>query len=425
MINELFLQTLLANKLLAQSNFVGTNNEAIEIMSIGELNKDSGPDFFNSKVKVNEILLAGNIEVHVKSSDWLKHKHQSDKAYDNIILHIVFEHDKDIEQNLSHNVSVLELKNYIPQHVLTNYQNLAFSKNKIPCGASILSVNEMVWKSWLNRLMVSKLEDKTKTISNLFNYLECNYDETLYITLIRNFGFKVNNDAFELLGKSLPFKVLKKYADNLVQLEALLFGTAGLLNDTFDDKYLKTLQNEYEFLKRKHKLSDLSKEIWKFSKTRPVNFPTIRIAQFAALIHKQTSFYHFIENKPNIKQLKTLFDIDVSEYWQHHYVFDDVELFKKKPLGKTSFELIVINSIVPFLFFMSKQDDSFIEYAFDLLTELSPEENSKTNEYYKLGIKIDNSFESQALIYMYDSFCSKKACLHCGIGNDLLKSKAS
>jgi hypothetical protein len=423
MVNELFLQTVLANKILTVSNFKGTQNEAIELLHIGTINTDSGPDFFNAKAKINDVVLAGNIEVHVKTSDWLSHHHDKDKAYDRIILHFVYEHDKEIDQNINNNVPVVELKNYIPDHIISNYKSLIVSKNKIPCRNSISKVNSFVWTSWLNRLMISKLEEKTNNISDLFNYLSENYEETLYVMLMRNFGFKINNDAFELLAKKLPYSILKKYADNIIQIEALLFGVSGLLDDLFEDKYLKTLQNEYVFLKHKHNLVELPKEIWKFSKTRPSNFPSIRIAQLAALIHKNNSLFHVIENKPGLSELKKYFDVEVSEYWNHHYTFDDSPVFKKKSIGNTAFELIIINSVVPFLFFMSKHNEEFQDYAFDLLNQIRAEENFKTKEFYKLGIKVDTSFESQALIYLFDKFCSKKACLYCSVGNDLLKSK--
>ncbi len=423
MINELFLQTVLANKILTVSNFKGTQNETVELINIGTINNDSGPDFFNAKVKINDVILAGNIEVHIKTSDWLKHHHDKDKAYDRIILHFVYEHDKDITQNINNNVPVVELRKYIPDHIISNYKNLIVSKTKIACGHSISYVNSFVWISWLNRLMVSKLEEKTAYISDVFQFLNNNYEETLYVVLMRSFGFKINNEAFELLAKNLPYSILKKYSDNLIQIEALLYGVSGLLDNVFENKYLKNLQNEYEFLKHKHQLNELPKEIWKFSKTRPLNFPSVRMAQLAALIHKHNSLFHLIESKPSLSELKKYFDVEVSSYWNDHYTFDDESILKKKNLGINAFELLVINSIVPFLFFMSKNNEEFMNYAFDLLNQIKAEVNFKTKEFSKLGVKVDNSFESQALIYLFDQFCSKKACLNCSVGNDLIKSR--
>lgn len=422
--NEALLQTIWKYKLIGQTSFVGSKNERIEIVSIGEHNTDSGPDFFNSKIKINDVLLVGNVEIHIKTSDWLKHSHQNNKAYDNIILHVVYEHDIELEQNQKFNVSVLELKKYISNEQLQVYQHLNSSVQKIPCGKSILSISEFEWKLWLDRLVVGRLELKTEYINNLFKYLNYNYDETLYVLLLRNFGFKINNDAFELLGKSLPYSILKKYSDNVVQTEALLFGVAGLLDELWDDKYLKLLQNEYEFLKHKHQLVNLKKEIWKFSKTRPINFPTIRISQFAHLITKQQSLYHFLETKPSINGIKNYFTINTSDYWKNHFTFQAESEYSEKQLGEQSIELLIINTIVPFLFFISENNEEFKEYAIDLLSSLKPESNSKVLEYKKLGVKVENALESQALIHLHDLFCSKKACLRCHVGSCLLKKQA-
>jgi hypothetical protein len=248
----------------------------------------------------------------------------------------------------------------------------------------------------------------------------------LYLLLCRNFGFKINNDAFELLGKSLSYSTLKKYADNPIQIESLLFGVAGLLEELFEDKYPKQLQNEFEFLKHKHQLVPIKKESWKFSKTRPVNFPTIRIAQLASLVNKQQSLYHLIEQKPDLKTLQSFFELEPNLYWKTHYKFDAESEESSKQFGETAFQNIVINTIVPYLFFMSKHNTNtdFVEYALDLLSQLPAEVNTKTKEFAKLGIKTENALESQAQIYLLDNLCSKKACLHCNVAEFLLKSSS-
>ncbi len=278
--NEALLHTIWKYKLLGQSKFTGTKNETIEVISVGEHNKDSGPDFFNSRISINDVLLAGNVEIHVKTSDWLKHKHQNDKVYNNLVLHVVYDHDVELDQNREHNVSVLEIKNNIKPSLLERYSAIEHSRQAIACGRSIASIPDIIWASWLDRLAVSRIESKTEYIEDLYAYAKQNHEDTLFLLLFRNFGFKINNDAFELLGKSISYSILKKYADNLIQLEALLYGCAGFLDDLFEDDYPKLLQNEFEFLKHKHQLVPLKKENWKFSKTRPVNFPTIRMKMF-------------------------------------------------------------------------------------------------------------------------------------------------
>ncbi|MES2513071.1 MAG: DUF2851 family protein [Bacteroidota bacterium] len=422
--NEAFLHTIWKYKLLGKNQFIGSRQETIEIVSIGEHNQDSGPDFFNSKIRINDVLLAGNVEIHIKTSDWLKHHHQNDRAYDNLVLHVVYEHDKELLQNEQFNVSVLELKGYIKPSLLEEYNRLQISRQPIACGKSIARVSDIVWSSWMDRLAITRIEQKTAYIEHLFEYSNQNHENALYTLLCRNFGFKINNDAFELLGKSLPYSLLKKYADNPVQVEALLYGVAGFLDELFEDKYPRQLQNEFEFLKAKHQLVPLKKENWKFSKTRPVNFPTIRISQLANLISRQQSLYHLIEQKPDLKTLEAFFQCEPNNYWNTHFKFDSISEESSKPLGQTAIHSIVINTIVPYVFFMSTHNlhAEFVEYALDLLSELPAEINTKTKEFKKLGVKTTNALESQAQIQLFDSLCSKKACLHCNVAEFLLKS---
>jgi hypothetical protein len=339
-------------------------------------------------------------------------------------LHIVFEHDKELPQNEQFNVSVLELKNYIKPSLLNQYQQLELSKQAISCGKSITSVSDIGWKSWLDRLAVTRIEQKTAYIQHLFEYSKQNHEDALYILLCRNFGFKINNDAFELLGKTLPYSILKKYADNPIQVEALLFGAAGFLDELFEDKYPKQLQNEFEFLKHKHQLIPLKKQNWKFSKTRPINFPTIRISQLAHIISKQKSLYHLIEQKPGLKTIKLFFDSEPHVYWKTHFKFDVESEESTKLLGETAFHSIIINTIVPYLFFMSTHNlhNDYMEYALDLLSQLPAEVNTKTKEFTKLGIKTENALESQAQIQLFDTLCTKKMCLQCHVAEFLLKN---
>ena len=421
--NEALLHIIWKYKLLGQNHFVGSKGETIEIITIGEHNQDSGPDFFSSKVLINNLMLVGNVEIHIKTSDWLKHNHQQNKAYDNLVLHVVYDHDVELPQNEKFNVSVIELKNSIKPSLLDQYSQLALSKANIPCGKSITSVSDIVWKSWMDRLAVTRIEQKTKRIETLFQLCHSNYEDTLYVLLCRNFGFKINNDAFELLGKSIPYSVLKKHADQPLQIEAMLFGTAGFLDELFTDSYPKLLQNEFEFLKHKYQLMPLKKEQWKFSKTRPVNFPTIRISQLAHLISKQQSLYHLLETQPTLKELKQFFNIETHPYWKTHFKFDHLVDASEKPLGEVAFNTIVINTIVPFLFFMSihHSNQALVDYAMDLLTQLPSEVNTKTKNFTELGVKTESALESQAQIQLYDFFCSAKACLHCHVGQALLK----
>jgi hypothetical protein len=422
--NEALLHTVWKYKLLGQTIFKGSKGENIEVISIGEHNQDSGPDFFNSKIKINDVILAGNVEIHIKTSDWLKHRHQKDKAYDNLVLHVVFEHDIELPQNEKFNVSVLELKKYVNPSLLEQYSQLQLSKQTIPCGKSISEVPDVIWKSWLDRLAVTRIEQKTNYIEHLFEYTKQNHEDALYILLCRNFGFKINNEAFELLGKTLSFSTLKKYVDNPIQIEALLYGVAGFLDEFFEDKYPKQLQNEFEFLKHKHQLIPLKREGWKFSKTRPINFPTIRISQLASIINKQKALYHLIEQKPDLKVIKLFFECEPNDYWKTHFKFDLESEESIKSIGETALYSILINTIIPYLFFMSKHnlDSSYVEYALDLLSQIPAEINTKTKAFTKLGIKTQNALESQAQIQLFDTLCTKKMCLECNVAEFLLKN---
>ncbi len=423
---ESLLHHIWKYRLFSSPNMIGSRQEQIEIVHAGEHNTDAGPDFFNARLRIDGILLAGNVEIHVKTSDWLKHGHHLDKAYDNLILHAVFEHDVELPQNDQHRVAVLRLSDYITSSVIEQYRSIAGSKAVIPCGKGITSVPDIVWKSWLNRLAIARLEDKVQYTAQLFEYTNQHFEETLYITLCRSFGFKINNVAFELLAKHLPYTTIKKHLDNPLAVEALLFGTAGLLEDVLEEDYLKQLQNEFEFLRHKYQLVPLKKELWKFLRLRPVNFPTVRLAQLAALFCKNGSLFHIIERLPTYSDLRGFFDVDVRPFWQDHYRPGGAAVSQRKPIGESAVANITINTIVPYLLFMSQHygDQRFSHHALDLLSEAAAEKNAKTRPFETLGIKADNALESQALIQLYDHFCSARRCLDCSVAGFLLKSRA-
>lgn len=422
-IKEDLLQFVWLHKLTSTNEFISASNNQIKILNFGTLNQDAGPDFFNAKIKVNELTLAGNIEIHVKTSDWEKHGHQFDKSYNNLILHVVYEHDKDIPQNKENSVEVIELKHFLSQQLIDKYQNLLESKSKIPCQNNFNQIEEFKFSNWLQRMVIERLEKKTKWIEQLFVEFNGDYHQTFYTVLLSAFGFKTNALPFEILSKQIPYRLLAKHSDQLFQLECLLLGTGGFLDETYQDAYLNKLSNEYVFLQNKYKLVPLDKRLFKFSKMRPANFPTLRLAQFAAVFKSSYNLLADFNQLTNLNQVMIVFNTDVSEYWETHYSLGGNSVNRKDALGKDSIEKIIINAIVPFLFFYSQKvnQDAFRENAIELLSSCKWEENKKTKLFIKLKKPNFSALDSQAMINLFDNYCNKKRCLNCSIGMDLLK----
>ena len=421
--NEDLLQFLWQYKLLMPLPLITISGKEIFIVKNGELNKDSGPDFFNAHIRIGEIVLVGNIEVHIKTSDWLKHKHQQDKNYDNIILHVVYEHDVDLAQNKNNNVEVLELKNLIAESTIASYNKLSTSKEKIPCANQLATVNDLKFITWLERMTIERLEGKVKQIENYFSAVNGDYTQTFYFMLLRNFGFKVNSLPFELLSKNLPITTLLKHSDNLLQLESLLLGTSGLLENQFEDKYIQQLQNEFDYLKNKYQIIPLNKEIFKFSKLRPANFPTIRLAQFARLISTKPGLFIAPYDFSNYEEIVLALKINLDGYWKNHYNMDGNVTSKDLTLGLTSIENLLINTFAPFYFFYSKRTgkEEIGDLAIELLNKCDFEQNIKTKLFENKKTVLKTAANSQATINLFDNYCTKKACLRCGVAASLLK----
>lgn len=421
---EEFLHYIWKFKLFNHQDLQTTSGETIEILKSGTHNFDSGPDFFNAQLKLGNTLWAGNVEIHIAASDWEKHAHQHDKAYDNIVLHVVFNADKLITRTSGEIITTLELKNRIPEKLYQNYLAFNGSKDWIPCEKQIADAPSFVINSALDKLLLERLERKAISISNSLKLNNNNWEETFYQHLARNFGFKVNAEPFELLAKSLPSLFLGKHKSSLLQIEALLFGQAGLLEQHFNDSYLQALQNEYVFLKHKLKLQAIDAHLWKFLRLRPVNFPTIRIAQFANLVFNSSHFFSKVIEINKYSDLKKLMDVDVSEYWQTHYVFDKASKSKTKHLGDEAINNIVINTVVPFLFVYGKQknDEKYCERALQFLEQTPGENNSIINKWEGLKIPVKTAYSTQALLQLKNEYCNFKKCLNCSVGNYLLKN---
>ncbi|HHH50086.1 MAG TPA: DUF2851 family protein [Saprospiraceae bacterium] len=400
-----------------------TAGEKIQIQQTGTLNHNAGPDFINAKIQIGDTLWAGNVEMHLKSSEWLLHNHQKDKAYNNVILHVVLEEDQTIKRQTGEKIPCLELKKRVPQKLSAIYKKLIHNEYWIPCQHQLHEVKKITRELWLDRLMIERLEEKTQAIAQRFEANKQNWEETFYQMLSRNFGVKVNAEAFELLAKSVSILSLAKHKNNLFQLEALLFGQAGLLDEDFKEEYPQKLKTEYTHLRKKFNLTPIHATHWKFLRLRPANFPTVRIAQLAMLIFQSSHLFSKILAIQNVKEVENMFELSISNYWQTHYVFDKKSIKRKKTLGKNTIHLFVINTIVPFLFFYGnkKGDEKFKDKAMQLLAELPAEKNSIIKKWEELGIHPKSAYQSQALLQLKNNYCQQKKCLNCSIGHAILK----
>ena len=421
-IPEKFLHYLWKYRLFDEKKLRTIDGENIEVMDVGLPNIDSGPDFQNAKIKIGNTLWAGNVEIHINSSDWYHHGHDSDKAYDNVILQVVLNSNQEVKRTTGETISTTELK--FPRALFKNYQYLLEKEAWVPCEEEIHSIDPFIIDFWLSKLTIERLEIKSKEIENELNSNKNNWETTFYHKLARNFGFKVNGEPFERLARSLPLKVVTRHKDNLFQLEALFFGQAGFLDQMgIHDQYHQHLFEEYQYLKKKWHLKSMEKHLWKFAKLRPGNFPTVRIAQFCALIHTSNRLFSHILEEKDLSELKKLFEAEISAYWQTHYRFHKASHKKHKKLGESAFHILIINTIVPFLFLYGQKHNKqeYKERSLDFLLKLPPEKNSIINKWHKTGIDSPNAYHTQALLQLKNNYCNNKRCLDCQIGNAIIK----
>lgn len=399
------------------------DQQSIEVLQPGLHNKDAGPDFFNAKIKIGETTWAGNVEIHLKASDWLLHKHQDDQAYSNIILHVVFESDREIYHKNGEKIPTLELKGRIDEDVYKKYFYFINNQLWIPCENDIKAVNPITVKGWMERLFVERMERKVSDLNTLYAHNRNSMAETFYQVLAGNFGFKTNEQPFVVLSRLLPASVLGKHKNSLFQIEALMFGCSGMLNHDFHDEYPNQLLQEFRFLQKKYALTCMEGHLWKFLRLRPVNFPSIRISQFAALVHKSENLFSKILDQDQVEGVKQFFDVKASAYWDNHYNFDKLSKPRIKTLGEDAIENLILNTVVQFLFFYSKlkDDQQYRDRAIEFMFGLKPEKNHIISHWNKIGIEAKNAFESQGLIELKNSYCKKKQCLNCAIGTRLLR----
>lgn len=426
--NEAFLHYLWQFQYFDKKELTTPEGERIEVFSPGIHNTHAGPDFTHAKVRIDGIDWAGSVEIHTKSSVWLEHLHQRDPAYENVVLHVVWQNDRPIFRADTTALPTLELKTRVEESLIRDYAKLVNNPSPIPCRKSFPHVDALIKLSMVERALVQRLEAKASEVIEMLKQNNNDWQETTYRVLARNFGFKINSEPFLHLAKALPYKILLKHADKPVQIEALLFGQAGLLDVPAGDDYYQLLQREYRLLSQKYALASrkLKRAQWRFLRLRPANFPTVRLAQFAALVIQQRKVFSKLFEVTDFDQLRKLFLIGQSGYWQNHYQFNRKTRQKVADLGDASVDNILINSVAPLLAAYGKYVDSdpVVDRAVKLLHQVPAEVNAIVKNWSDLGYIARTAVDSQGLIELYNNFCQRRNCLNCAIGASLLKPKS-
>lgn len=404
-----------------------TNGLSVEVIDPGLQNPNAGPDFFNAKLKINGILWVGNIEIHAHASDWFHHGHDSDKVYDSVILHVVGEADGEITRTNGEVIPQLQLT--CPEHIRAHYHELCVADQYPACYPVLASLPKLTVHSWLTALQTERLEQKARLITQRLEHCNNNWEDAFFITLARNFGFGLNGDAFETWAGLLPLRAVDKHRNDLFQIEALFYGLAGLFEDTFlkkeqEDEYSLRLCKEFRYLQRKFEFTRvMDATLWRFLRLRPENFPHIRLAQLAYLYQKGDKLFSRLLEAETLSEVRELLTTRTSAYWESHYLFGQTSPHKEKTLGERSKNLIIINTVTPFLYTygLHKADERMCERAGRFLEELKAEDNHITRAWSNAGLPVATAADSQALIQLRKEYCDKRKCLFCRFGYEYLR----
>ena len=420
---EDFLHHVWQHKKFAVTQLQTTTGESIQVLNSGQYLQQTGPDFFNAQLIIGNQKWAGNIEIHLKSSDWYLHNHEKDANYHSVILHVVWEYDVPIFRKNNTEVPTLELKKYVELADLHKYQSLTTQKAWIYCENDIRKVNDFIFRNWQERLYFERLERKATEIRQLLLDSNNNWEAVLFCMLAKNFGLNTNGILFQNMARSIPFSIIRKESFAIENLEALFFGQANMLEANFQDNYTIKLQHDYNYLIKKYKITKNVFDKVEFFKHRPDNFPTIRLAQLAALYSKEHNLFSKIISFNVISELYDLFKVEVSNYWETHYNFDKTSVLKKKKMTDSFIDLILINTIIPvrFAYEQSLQKESSQEII-DLIESIQPEKNIVIDKFSAIGVDVKNAFETQSLLQLKKEYCDEKKCLQCAIGIHLLKN---
>ena len=417
---EDLLQFIWQYNLYRPGALLTSGGEAVKVIHPGTRNRDAGPDFSVARIRIGDTTLVGNVELHVRTSDWLRHHHDADPAYSRVILHVVYEHDMEV---LPGDIPVLPLKEHIPYEVIERYSRLIQTTANLPCAGMLHKVADITRSSWLSRMLVERWEHRLGQWEDELKQAGGDWHTLLYWRLSANFGFKVNTAPFLFLAQSLPLKIIGKHA-NLFQIEALIFGQSGLLAGSFSDEYPQRLQQEYHFLQQKYSLKPIDPSLWKFLRLRPANFPTIRLAQFAALLHKSPQLFTAIGGLADVASLINALSVKASEYWNTHYRWDELQKRSTiKTLGADAMHNIIINTIAPmrFLYAHTHGQADVAEASLNLLDTIPAEDNNIIRMWAGHGWNPAHAGGSQSMIQLYNTYCIRKRCLDCAVGLSIIR----
>ncbi|MBQ0907895.1 DUF2851 family protein [Flavobacterium sp. F-328] len=419
---EDFLHYIWKFKKFSSFEMTTTSGEAVTVIAAGQYLELAGPDFFNAQVTIGDQKWAGNVEIHVKSSDWYLHHHEQDPAYENVILHVVWEHDTEIFRKNNSTIPVLELKNYVDAQTVQNYTSLLQPKSWIFCEKQLSSIPHFIIDNWKERLFFERLDRKATPIFAFLDQSQNDWEATLFWLLAKNFGLNTNGDIFLRMAQSIPFSIIRKERLELANLEALFFGLLGLLEPEHEDAYFKDLKFRFLYLVHKYNLDPRVEGTVQFFKHRPDNFPTVRLSQLAQLYHQNANLFELLMQVQTIEKWYQLFEISASSFWDLHYQFDKNSIKRTKKLSKSFIDLLLINTIIPMQFAYEKSRGG--EASDNLLTimeGIAAEKNAIITKFSSFRIDACNAFDSQALLQLKNEYCNKSKCLECAIGVDLIK----
>jgi hypothetical protein len=418
MITEKLLHAVWKNQWFAKEQLQTVKNQSISIINQGFLHQDAGPDFKQAIIKIGDVTWAGNVEIHIKSSDWYKHYHQNDLKYNSVILHVVYEHDQEVFITHDTPLPTLELRSLLSSQLLLRYSQLLNSSVLLPCTAYIEKLHPLTLQSFLTRLSFDRFMRKKAQVFEILHSFSEDWEQAMFYTLCQSFGFKTNAPAFEMLGKTLPYKIIKRHTSSHLQVAALIFGQAGMLEEQLDEAYYQSLQQEFLYFRAKYKLVPIDRKNWNLLRLRPKNFPCIRLAQLVEILCQNPDLFTMLIARRKPDYFRNIFIKKPNDYWITHYYFGKRSRSSDKIMGEKSFQLIIINALIPFLYSYSTfiGNENLQEYSMRLLELLPFEENNITKKYQQLGFCAAHAGDSQAILELRNEYCEKKRCLDCSVG---------